>query len=148
MFQSGSSTREKFKWIFFFPESTASHDAAYIIYHLSEWVTACSFNSQLSVGKRHYVLKHFFYFYFILFLFLFSATCQILRPSHRILSHSRSPSNFLLNSLFLSFKYRRVHYRIVTYSSLGDAIRVYPWIRGKVHPVSHAPRCIAWRRPR
>jgi len=54
---------------FFFPESVASHDAAYIIYHLSEWVTACSFNSQLSVEKRHYVLKHFFYFIFILFYF-------------------------------------------------------------------------------
>lgn len=88
----------RFKWQIFL---RASHDAEYIIFHLPVQVTACSFNSQLSVEKRHYVLKHFFFsllFFFLSSSVSFLATCQI---SHRILSHSRPPSNLLPDSLFL-----------------------------------------------
>lgn len=91
----------RFKWQIFL---RASHDAEYIIFHLSVQVTACSFNSQLSVEKRHYVLKHFFFsllFFFSFFFYLLFGHMSDFRPSHRILSHSRPPSNLLPDSLFL-----------------------------------------------
>lgn len=99
--QTGNSTRTNQMANFFL---RAPHDAEYIIYHLSVQVTACSFNSQLSVEKRHYVLKHFFsslLFFFSFFFCLLFGHMSDFRPSHRILSHSRPPSNLLPDSLFL-----------------------------------------------
>lgn len=85
-------------YIFFFGKRRIAWRDIRHMYHLSGRVTACSFNSQLSVEKRRYVLK-----YFLLFSSFssFRGHTSDFRPSHRILSHSRPPSNLLPDSLLL-----------------------------------------------
>lgn len=77
------------------------HGTAYIIYHFSGRVAACSFNSQFSVEKRHHVLKRVFILFSSFSSFpAICQTCVLPIASRHVL---RPPFNLLPNSLSFFF---------------------------------------------